>query len=572
MHDASNPPRRQAAYRAEAVNEDGLLIDIRLHFGTRSWLLLGGSGDTMEHRAADAFDPAGGALPVFLGSGLGRGVERLLQTWDGPIAVVDREADIDALTGCRKRFADHDNILWIDADAPADALKLLTQWQMEHGGKPLRALPLPSYRRIDRDYYGWLDKQLQASESFDFWARADYPKFKSWPPRVLYLTSDYFLVGELVRASERLGTPHFFLNVGSSETGCAEFVEQLLAAVVEFKPDFIFTINHLGVDREGVLVDLIERLRLPLASWFVDNPHLILYLYNKLVSPWTAIFTWDADNLESLKTLGFEHVHYLPLATDATRFRPTLPPEGPHPWRSRVSFVGNSMKYKVGHRMKNGKFPRSMLLPYKEIAAGFAASDEHSVSAYLHANHPDIADLFDAFETNERRLSYETMITWEATRQYRKSCIEGTLPFTPLIVGDKGWKSVFPGLGTDWRWHKELSYYDDLPQFYPLSEVNFNCTSQQMKGAVNQRVFDVPACGAFVLTDHRHQMENLLEPGKEIAYYDTPEDVPEHIQRWLDDTEGRQTIIAAARKRILAEHTYEHRLEKLFKAMKDMFG
>ena len=559
-------------YRAEAVGPAGAVTDVRLHFGTRSWLLLGGSGDAVERRAAKAFDPASGCLPVLLGAGLGRAVELLLAAWEGPVAVVDREADIDAVTGCRARLGDDPRVLWVDADTPAEALKTITKWQMNHGGKPLRPLALPAYRRIDRDYYGWLDQQLKASESFDFWARADYPKFQSWPPRVLYLTSDYFLVGELVRASERLGTPHFFLNVGSSETGCAEFVQQLLAAVVEFKPDFIFTINHLGVDREGILVELIERLRLPLASWFVDNPHLILYLYNKLVSPWTAIFTWDADNIDSLKELGFEHVRYLPLATDATRFTPGHAPTGPHPWRSRVSFVGNSMKYKVGQRMKKGRFPRAMLTSYKDVAAGFARSDERSVSAYLHREHPTEAALFDTFETNERRLCYETMITWEATRQYRKSCIEGTLPFSPLIVGDKGWKNVFPGLGDSWRWHKELSYYNDLPSFYPLSEVNFNCTSQQMKGAVNQRVFDVPACGAFVLTDHRNQMEHLLEPGKEIAYYDAPEDVPEHIRRWLDDPRGRQAVINAARTRILAHHTYEHRLAELFKAMQAMFG
>ena len=73
--------------------------------------------------------------------------------------------------------------------------------------------------------------------------------------------------------------------------GCAEFVEELLRAVVEFKPDFVFTVNHLGVDREGVLIDLLARLELPLASWFVDNPHLILYVYDRLNSPWTSIFT-----------------------------------------------------------------------------------------------------------------------------------------------------------------------------------------------------------------------------------------------------------------------------------------
>ena len=76
------------------------------------------------------------------------------------------------------------------------------------------------------------------------------------------------------------------------------------------------------------------------------------------------------------------------------------------------------------------------------------------------------------------------------------------LDFNPLIVGDPGWKELLKGRD-GWRYHSELSYYDDLPDFYPLSDINFNCTSQQMKGAVNQRVFDVPCCNGFLLTDHR---------------------------------------------------------------------
>jgi len=551
---------------------EGTLLDVSLAFADRKWHLLGQAGQAMELRAAEAYEPGCGRLPVLLGSGLGQALEALLAAQDGPVAVVDCETPILEITGLRQRYADNPRVLWVDHPMPVDALRTLTRWQMEQGGKPLAPVALPVYRRLNRAYYGHLAESLTASRTFDFWAKASYPKFGSWPPRVLYLTSDYFLLGELVRASERLGTPHHFINIGANETGCSEFVEQLLTAVVEFRPDFIFTINHLGVDREGVLVELMERLQLPLASWFVDNPHLILYLYNKLQSPWTALFTWDTDNIASLKAQGFPHVRYLPLASDVTRFTPVADPPAVHPWRSRVSFVGNSMTTKVGKRMKAGLFPRVMLSRYKEVAAGFSASEDRSVSAYLRREHPDLATVFDGFENNERRLCFETMITWEATRQYRKGCIEGLLGFEPLIAGDSGWKRTFPGEGETWRWHAELNYYEELPLFYALSEINFNCTSQQMKGAVNQRVFDVPAAGAFVFTDHRSQMEELFEPGSEMAVYNDPAEVPELVRYYLDHPAERQRITAAARARILAEHTYEHRLQTLFAAMRDIYG
>lgn len=93
-----------------------------------------------------------------------------------------------------------------------------------------------------------------------------------------------------------------------------------------------------------------------------------------------------------------------------------------------------------------------------------------------------------------------------------------------------------------------------------------------MKGAVNQRVFDVPASGAFLLTDRRRQMERLFEPNREMAMYDRPEDVSDQIRRWLDDPAGRARLAEAGRRRVLAEHTYDHRLAALLRTMRRTFG
>jgi len=122
------------------------------------------------------------------------------------------------------------------------------------------------------------------------------------------------------------------------------------------------------------------------------------------------------------------------------------------------------------------------------------------------------------------------------------------------------------------RFHGPLDYSLDLPGFYPRSRVNFNATSLQMKGAVNQRVFDVPACGAFLLTDHRGQMDALFEPGREVVCYREPEEIPELVQHWLDRPAEREALVAAARKRVLAEHDYTHRLKAMLKAMRRRYA
>lgn len=588
-------------YQVRPVADNETLVDVQITRSGKTMPLLGPGGAEREMQLLRPFlsqEDRTGTLPVLLGSGMGHALQALLEQYDGPVAVVDNELPIlhctrlnqlpaqtgtsDAAhkgqhpgcapSGLLAEALSTGRILWIADDNPETVLAGLTKWQMEHGGKPLLALSHPFYLRLDRDYYGTIRDRLAASVRYDFWAKAAYPKFSGTAPRLLLITSQYFLMGEIVTACERLGYPYHLLTLSDDEVGHTEFVERLLKAVLEFKPDFAFTINHLGVDREGVLTDLLEKLQLPLASWFVDNPHLILYLYNRLISPWTAIFTWDTDNIASLQSMGFEHVRYLPLGTDPVRFAKPASVPAHHPLKRDISFVGNSMVYKVAHRMRAGRFPKPLLTTYRQVARDFAAHEERSVRQFLQHHHPALFTHFSELDTPERQLSYETMITWEATRQYRARCVEQTLPFSPLIVGDKGWRQTFRSAQHPWDLHPEIGYYDELPHFYPLSTINFNCTSKQMKGAVNQRVFDVPATGSFVLTDWREQMDELFVPGKEVICYHEPEEAPDLIRFYLHNEQARHTVISAARKRILAEHSYEQRVTDLAAAMRDIFG
>jgi spore maturation protein CgeB len=170
----------------------------------------------------------------------------------------------------------------------------------------------------------------------------------------------------------------------------------------------------------------------------------------------------------------------------------------------------------------------------------------------------------------ERRTAYETALVWRSTLDYRLRCLLAAEPYAPLVAGDPGWAELLAGRPS-FRLHPEISYYDELPGFYPASEVNFNATSLQMRGAVNQRVFDVPSAGAFLLTDRRGRIEELFEPGREVMLYEGPQDAGEQLARCLGDPALRARVAAAGRARVLAEHTYGHRLAALLAALEQTF-
>jgi spore maturation protein CgeB len=71
------------------------------------------------------------------------------------------------------------------------------------------------------------------------------------------------------------------------------------------------------------------------------------------------------------------------------------------------------------------------------------------------------------------------------------------------------------------------------------------------------RVFEAAGAGACIITDEWQGIELFLEPGDEILMARDGEDVAQIIRDL--NVERARAIGAAARRRILASHTYDHR-------------
>lgn len=553
---------------AAVPGPDGSLVDVRLEADGRVRHLSGRGGAAAEAARATAACAAGG-MPVFLGAGLGAGVAAARALWTGPLFVCDRLVAVDCVTGVRARYRDDPDVRFCDDPDPEAVVAAVTAAARAVGRTRLAVVLDPAAARLDPDWIRAVRAGLAGYEALR--ERLAYRRFAGRAPRVLLLRRPYFLYREIEAALTRLGFPCRVVDTGRGETGREDAVAAIVAATAAFRPDFALTVNHLGLDREGRLTALLADLHLPLASWFVDSPRLILHDYPNVVSPGVMVFSYDADSLPELARAGFAHAAWLPLATDPNHFRPIADACAAHPWRARASFVGASMVSQAGEALARlTPFP-ALARAMPEAARQFAASPEKSARAFLSA-HPACGPAFAALPTPEARLTAELALTWEATRRYRHACVAGILEFSPLLVGDAGWDRALPGPGRTWKRLPEINYYADLPGFYPRSDVNLNCTSLQMKGAVNQRVFDAPAAGAFVLTDAREQLDALFDVPDEAAVYADPGEIPDMVRHFLANPAARARIAAAARRRILAGHTYDKRLATLADAMKKAFG
>jgi spore maturation protein CgeB len=96
----------------------------------------------------------------------------------------------------------------------------------------------------------------------------------------------------------------------------------------------------------------------------------------------------------------------------------------------------------------------------------------------------------------------------------------------------------------------------------PLAVLNVTRDSMVENGwSPPTRVFEAAGAGACLITDAWQGIEEFLEPGVEVLVAEDGDDVARHVQRLSAD--GAAKIGAAARERVLRDHTYAQRAEQV---------
>ncbi len=516
----------------------------------------------------------GGRIIVLLGIGLGYHLKEIVnrKKRDQPVIVVESEKPImDAALetcGVKDVFA-KEEVFSVSGKNPEESLKDISRLQLQFGLRELGIIKHPPSVRAFPGFYRPIVQRLEAAKKAGIGNRLRYSKFERGNLNILLINSQYLLMGELINAAKTLG--HNLKTIvleRDAEIAKNEFIQGLLNTIIDFRPDFVLTINHLGFDREGVVTGLLTSLEIPFASWYVDSPMLIIKHYRKNLSPYCAIFLWDEDYIPDMLALGFDKVHYLPLATDPEVFRPVNRKENPLcSWGNDVSFVGNSMIKKMEEKTRRLGIREGEIKDLENLGKAYAGSDMRNVGDILDRepfkNFPLVRRMQDGLRTD-----FEALVMWQATHIYRLGYVKMLEPFSPVIRGDKGWHSLLNG---SFRIGPELSYYCDLNYFYNVSGINFNVTSTQMRNAVNQRVFDVPASGGFLLTDYKDQLQGLLDMDGEVVCYREREEIPELIRFYRHHGRAGEEIARRGRERVLKDHTYVRRLDDLCTQMRKHF-
>lgn len=385
-----------------------------------------------------------------------------------------------------------------------------------------------------------------------------YRKFADVAPRLMLLESDYWLDGACDRAARRMGWEIRKVAVAQEGIMSRETIAELMGTLLDFRPDFILSINASGVDEAGLLVHFFNDLKVPFVTWFVDDPRTILIGRETYGTEHGVALTWERAYEPDLVKAGFGLVDTVALGVDDSIFND--PPR--KDWPMPPTLIANSMTAQAARAWE-------WIAPRRKMADAITDAFERNLVNRANFGRGLTAMLgpetIAEWDEHERRHA-ELYLFIEGTRRVRVELAQALAPEGLFVAGDEDWKQIVP-MALPY-----INYAAGLPNYYRQCAVNLNSTSIQMPNAVNQRVLDCPAAGGFLLTDAQGQLAELFDLDDEVAVYHNVEEARELLRHYAAHPEERFRIVEKAQRRVLGEHTYGHRLRHIVSLLKARFG
>lgn len=351
---------------------------------------------------------------------------------------------------------------------------------------------------------------------------------------------------------------------------------------VEVKPLFLFSINF-----SPELALLASHEGLQYISWTIDPlPVSRLQLFPGSDSGLCRIFVHDRELIKSFEQLGIarSHITYLPLATSERR-QAVRDPGVLQNHRCDISFVGQSLIAEkmsacgsVAQLLRNypDKFGNRDVVGALEELNNFckqlAVQDADAVGSFP-VTRDSLIEVLPAWfargldsgiDQLARAHNLDWLAGWVAheSRRYRIEKIlehASRCGWRVKVYGDEGWRSIAGDAYCEFAEH-----YETLNAIYSASRVNLDLPRTYQRTVVTLRVFDVLACGGFLLTEFSEALSELCEPGQHLEYYHSTPHLIKRIEDALALPEDRLEAIATkGRAHVLSQHTLKQRVRQL---------
>lgn len=134
-------------------------------------------------------------------------------------------------------------------------------------------------------------------------------------------------------------------------------------------------------------------------------------------------------------------------------------------------------------------------------------------------------------------------------------------------------------LGISYEFRETSMTFEEQRAFVQSSRINLNfhagCDDNYRGGprpgresswGMPERCFGIPACGGFLLSDHRRHAVDDFSPNEDWVEFSDLDDCVNKIRYYLTHFDSSRDVADAAYHRIMQQHTYVHRAQSLISA------
>ncbi len=283
--------------------------------------------------------------------------------------------------------------------------------------------------------------------------------------------------------------------------------------------------------------------------WFLDDPSFFI---DRPFESNEYVFSFDETYLKVLKEHHATHYGILPLAAD-------MEIEGQYDkkWACDVCFVGGVIDQSEKRNQLSPDMQR-----YVDRLVELKLQNREKSFHQLALEYPIEAGKCISISPQVAHYLY-----WEANNRYRLETVKSLEDFDIRIYGSDDWQNLLKGTSLENQFFGSIDPMNELPHLFASAKINLNIHSIQCRGSLNQRDFNAPLAGGFLLSDWVPAAGRFFKSGVEAIYWSDFKDFRRKVAYYLENEDERHDVIEKGKMRVRQDHLYEKRVIQLLKTL-----
>lgn len=352
----------------------------------------------------------------------------------------------------------------------------------------------------------------------------------------------------------------------------ANYAEKLVYQIMEKEYAAVFTFNYFPV-----VAIACKACKIPYVSWTYDSPFIQLYS-KTLAFETNFVFVFDSNTVRELHTMGYNNVQYLPMAA-AHDYYSNLLKQGYNKkkYQSDVAFVGSLYNEDFHNPFRKMKEISGY---YKGMIDGLLQAQKNIygynfLQQILEERQDLVEKIYEICPITVSGDGLET-IEWVYANYYLSRQVTAldrcellgkmAQQYQTCIYSPE--KCNIPNAQSK----SKVDYYMEAPYVYHNSKINLNITLRSIQTGIPLRAFDIMGSGGLLLSNYQEDFLEYFEPDIDFVMYGSYEEAIDKTSYYIENETERDKIIQNSRNKIIAGHTYLHRVKSMCACIEDYWA